>query len=270
MKRNFRVVIIDDEMMVVRGLSTIVPWHEIGCDIVGTAEDGEEGLNLIKALQPDIVISDIHMPKLSGLQMIRAMNMEKKDIKFIIMTGYRQFEYAKEAIDLGVMKFLLKPTKIEEIKAAMVEVTSFIDDTLTKEEDLNYLRKKVAIYEALSDEATADSDDEFHKIKYLIKQAIIYIKEHYKEKIELHSVAEHLHISTWYLCKLFKQEIGSNFVSIVNEVRTDEAKKLLTETNLKVYEICEEVGYNDNPYFTKTFKKYTGTTPNKYRNEHYQ
>lgn len=269
MKRNFRLVVIDDEPMVVKGLTEIVPWHEIGCEVVGTAEDGEEGLRLIRERQPDIVISDIQMPKLSGLQMIRAMNLEKSDVRFIIMTGYRQFEFAKEAIDLGVMKFLLKPTNIEELKAAVVDVTAVIDEEQSKEEDLETLRKKVGIYEALKDDEKDSSEEEPHRIKYLAKQAIVYIKEHYSEKIDLQSVADQLYISTWYLSKLFKQEIGSSFVTVLNEVRIAEARRLLTESNLKVYEICEEVGYQDVPYFTRTFKKYTGTTPNKYRNEHY-
>lgn len=269
MEGNYRLVIIDDEPMVVKGLTQIVPWHEIGCEVVGTAEDGEEGLSVIKASKPDIVLCDIQMPKLSGLEMIRRMKMEKNDLHFIIMTGYRQFDYAKEAIDLGVEKFLLKPTNVEELKKAVADVTAQIDELLGMEEDLEALRKKVAIYEALKEEEANTSDAEPHKIKYLAKQAIAYIKAHYAEKLDLQSVADHLYISTWYLSKLFKQEIGSSFITVLNEVRIGEAKRLLTDTNMKVYEICEAVGYQDVPYFTKTFKKYAGTTPNKYRNERY-
>lgn len=261
-------MVIDDEPMVIKGLSEIVPWHEIACEIVGCAEDGQEGINLIESLKPDIVISDIQMPKLSGLEMIKAMNESNKDTKYIIMTGYREFEYAKEAIDLGVSKFLLKPTNIEQIKEAVADVTNQLDMALDQEEDMKQLKKKVAVYEAINEDD--ESGDDEHKIKYLAKQAISYMKENYAEKLDLQSVADHLFISTWYVCKLFKQEVGSSFVEILNEIRIQEAKKLLIESNKKVYEICEEVGYLDNPYFTKTFKKYVGTTPNKYRNEHYK
>lgn len=266
MHKTIKIVVIDDEPMVVKGLSEIVPWHEIGCEVVGTAEDGKEGLALLEKLQPDIVISDIQMPKLSGLEMIRAMNAVKHDIKFIIMTGFRQFEYAKEAIDLGVAKFLLKPTNIDQIKEAVVEVISDIESIAALEEDVKLLKKRLAGYEALSEDQAVVEEG---STGYLAKQALQYIKEHYYEKIELKSIADHLMISTWYVCKIFKQEFGSNFVDLLNEVRIQEAKNLLAHSNLKVYEICEEVGYTDTSYFTKIFKKYANATPNKYRNDHF-
>jgi YesN/AraC family two-component response regulator len=270
MKVNYKIVVIDDEPMVTRGLSEIVPWNEIGCEVVGQAEDGREGLALVRQTQPDIVITDIQMPLLSGLEMIKELIKEKKDIKFIIMTGYRQFEYAKEAIDLGVNKFLLKPTNLEQLKKAVVELTVELDEQLEHDEGVMELKKKLAVYEAINDtESPDDQDEDTHKVKYLAKQAITYMKSNYSEKIDLQNVADQLFISTWYLCKLFKQEIGSSFVEILNEIRIQEAKRLLIESNLKIYEICERVGYMDNPYFTKTFKRYVGMTPNKYRNEHY-
>ena len=269
MNRLYRIMVIDDEPMVVKGLTSIVPWHEIGCEVVGVAEDGEEGLLKIESLKPDIVISDIQMPKLSGLKMIEAMKKVHLQTKFIIMTGYRQFEYAQQAIDLGVEKFLLKPTNIEQIKGAVVEVTNKLDLELEREEDYDALKKRLATYEIKEttlEENNLAIEDGLENMNHLGKQALAYIKDHYYDKIDLQSLADHLQISTWYVCKLFKQEMGTNFVDVLNEVRIQEAKRLLKESTLKVYEICEEVGFHDTPYFTKTFKRYVGVTPNKYRN----
>lgn len=285
---QYKILIIDDEPMVVKGLVQLVPWEEINCEIVGTAKNGEEGLEKVTELQPDIVISDIQMPRLSGLEMIKALNARKADAKFIILTGFRQFEYAKEAIDLGVAKFLLKPTNLEDIKAAVVDVTTQLDEERFREQDLELLRQKLketmsligAEGDVLMPEMTegnekvttsphGDKNDE-EKMKYLAASAIAYIKANYKNKLDLQTIADHLYISTWYLCKLFKKEVGSNFVDLLNEIRIQAAKQLLTESNLKVYEICEQVGYTDNAYFTKIFKKYAGMTPNTYRNTLYK
>lgn len=266
----YKIFIIDDEPMVVKGLKQLVPWDEINCEISGTAKNGEEGLKLIKEDKPDIIISDIRMPKLSGLEMIEALKEIRQDMKFIILTGHRDFDYARKAIDLGVVKYLLKPTNIEDIKSAVLEAVMLLDDERSIEDDIKELRVKLneKIIEEHSEISINDSEGE-HKLKYLAVKGIDYMKENYNQKIDLQAVADHLFISTWYLCKVFKKELNNSFVQLLNEIRIQEAKKLLIESNQKVYEICQMVGYSDNPYFTKTFKKYTGMTPNQYRNSQY-
>jgi len=272
---RYKIAIIDDEPMIIKGLQQLVPWDEINCEVCGIAKNGEEGLDLIKEKIPDIVISDIRMPKLSGLEMIKELEDISTSMKFIILTGHREFDYAQKAINLGVVAYLLKPTNIEDIKSAVLEAVILLDDERSKEEDIKALRdrmEKIKEVDRLISEDDIDDDNEHdggHKIKFLAVQAITFMKEHYSEKLDLQTVADNLYISTWYLCKVLKQEVDNSFVQLLNEIRIQEAKKLLTETNYKVYEICEMVGYTDKPYFSKTFKKYTTKTPNQYRNEHY-
>jgi len=269
----YKIIIIDDEPMILMGLQKLVQWEEINCVISGTAKNGEEGLDLIKRVQPDIVISDIRMPKLSGLEMIHSAQKIQKDTKFIVLTGHRDFDYAREALDLGVIKYLLKPTNIEDIKSAVLEAMMMLDDERSKEEDIKALREILNQVEA--DDTVETDDTEMNKgesetrIKYLAISGIQYMKENFDKKLDLQTVADHLYISTWYLCKVFKNELNNSFVQLLNEIRIQEAQRLLTESNKKVYEICELVGYIDVPYFTKTFKKYTGLTPNQYRNTNY-
>ncbi len=285
---KYKIFIIDDEPMIVKGLQTLVPWEDINCEISGTARNGEQGLELITNNPPDIVISDIRMPKLSGLGMIERIKKTNEGIKFIILTGHRDFEYAQKAINLGVIKYLLKPTNIEDIKEAVLEAMMILDEEYSKLEDIERLREKLNL-SVSSPVADIDQDREFseildsnsgydstddtssgeHKIKFLAVQAVNYMKANYDKKLDLQTVADQLFISTWYLCKVLKQEMDNSFVQLLNEIRIQEAKVLLTETTYKVYEICEMVGYQDTPYFTKTFKKHTGMTPNQYRNEKY-
>lgn len=271
---KYKIFIIDDEPMIIKGLQQLVPWQEIKCELCGTAKNGEEGLKEISRLEPDIIISDIRMPKLSGLEMIEAVKEIKDDMKFIILTGHRDFDYARKALELGVVKYLLKPTNIDDIKEAVLEAMMQLDDERTKAEDMQSLREKIESFESDpieddGDQVAVEGDDSEHKVRYLAVKAIDYMKEHYSEKLDLQTVADSLYISTWYLCKVLKKEVDNSFVRLLNDIRITEAKRLLVETNYKVYEICEKVGYTDNPYFTKTFKKQVGMTPNQYRNQNY-
>lgn len=263
----YKILLIDDETIIIEGLKKLVPWEEIECEVVGVAEDGLEGLELAQKLKPDIIISDIQMPRLSGLQMIKELKEKSKYTKFIILTGYREFEYAREAITLGVTRFLLKPTNLEDIKNAILEAINVIDDERTKVKDIENLRKKLNKFNALNNDRNEDEEDD--KITFLTGQAIKYIKDNYKNKLDLQTVADHLYISSWYLCKILKKEVGNSFIELLNEVRIQEAKNLLISSNYKVYEITEMVGYSDTPYFSKTFKKHVGITPNQYRNKNW-
>lgn len=250
----YRVLLIDDEVFIREGMKIIIPWKELGCEIIGEAQDGEEGVEKILALKPDIVISDIKMPRKSGLEMIDEIKSLNQQIQIIILTGYREFEYAQQAIRLGVLRFLLKPSKLDEIKEAIMVATQ----NLQKIEPRPEVVKEQEVKEV-----------EGEKVHFIVRQAVDYINKNYSKRIDLQTVADELYVSTWHLCKLIKKETGTNFVDLLNEARIDQAKKLLTESNLKIYEIAEDVGYADTAYFSKTFKKITSVTPNEYRNKMY-
>lgn len=268
----YRILLIDDEETIVEGLKKLVPWSEIDCDIIGVAVDGQDGLHQCRQLKPDIVISDIRMPKLSGLEMIRQIKALKKDVKFVLLTGFREFEYAREAVNLGVVKFLLKPTNIEDIKSAVLEAINQMDEEREKVKDIEVLRKKLHKYNMINHEEIPPEEKGHRedKNKYLTGQAIQFIKDQHHHKLDLQTVADHLYISSWYLCKILRKEVGSSFVELLNEVRIQHAKKLLINTHDKIYEITEKVGYVDTPYFSRTFKKHVGLTPKQYRDQNWQ
>ena len=115
----YKVLLVDDESIIVEGLSRSIPWERWNCRVVATANDGTEGKNLIEKERPDIVFMDICMPEMNGLQMIAALNSQFPDLEVSVLTGYRDFEYAKEAIRLGVTRFLLKPSNMDELEEAI-------------------------------------------------------------------------------------------------------------------------------------------------------
>ena len=125
----YRVLLIDDENIIVEGLRRVVRWADYNCQVVGTACDGEEGARLIRELDPDILFTDIRMPGRDGLSMVAALRSEHPEMQIAILTGYREFAYAQEAIRLGVTRFLLKPSKMEEIKEALTVMTQRLDSS---------------------------------------------------------------------------------------------------------------------------------------------
>ena len=130
----YRVVLIDDEYIILEGLRKVVKWADYGCEVIATASDGRSGAEMIRTLRPDIVFTDIRMPGGDGLTMLAGLRSEFPDMQITVLTGYRDFSYAQEAIRLGVTRFLLKPSKMDEIHEALGAMKANIDRRTRQEE----------------------------------------------------------------------------------------------------------------------------------------
>lgn len=241
----YRVVLIDDESIIVEGLRRVVKWADFSCQVVGTASDGEAGAELIRTLQPQILFTDIRMPGRDGLTMVAGLRSEFPDMQIAVLTGYRDFAYAQEAIRLGVTRFLLKPSKMDEINEALQAMVERLDK-LPQEEK--------------TDEQSQSAGS------FLVNQAYSYMREHYAEKLTLQTVADCCYVSQWHLSKLLNRHEGKSFYDILNAIRIQKAKELLTDPKLKIGDISEMVGYADTAHFARTFKKLEGMSANEYRN----
>lgn len=266
-----RVMIIDDEEIIREGLKKTVDWESMDCTIVGEAEDGESGYRAALNIKPELIFTDIRMPGLDGLQMIARLRESRIPCKVIILTGFRDFEYAQEAIRQGAFRFLLKPVRTEDLELAIRDAVKEIKSARTREERYTNLEKRVKEYYGLEQpeparpEAGDKGGDSSGNPKYLVGKALAYIKDNYSRDLDLKTVADEIYVSTWYLSKLLKKETGDNFISILNRIRVDHAKTLLLDPKYKIYEIASAVGFTDVPYFTKTFKKLAGCTPMEYK-----
>ena len=244
----YRVVLIDDENRIVEGLRKVIRWADYKCQVVGTASDAEAGTELIKKLRPQILFTDIRMPGMDGLSMVAGLRSEFPDMEVAILTGYRDFAFAQEAIRLGVTRFLLKPSKMDEIKEALQ-----------------------VMVERLDQKVPAESEDEQtqHAGSFIVNQALGYMEKHYQEKLTLQAVADCCYVSQWHLSKLLNRYAGKSFYDILNAIRINKAKELLSQPKLKIGEISEMVGYADTAHFARTFKKLAGMSANEYRNSLY-
>lgn len=267
-----KVMIIDDEEIIRDGLKKTVDWESMDCVIAGEAEDGSSGLKSAMAIKPDLIFTDIRMPGLDGLQMIARLKEMKLICKVIILTGFRDFEYAQEAVKQGAFRFLLKPVKTEDLKLAITDAVKEIKSTKSKNEIYSNLEKRVKEYYGLEQSEKAKPAEGIKPVEaantpnYLVGKALSYIKTNYYRDLNLKAVSDEVYVSTWYLSKLLKKETGDNFINILNRIRVENAKKLMQDPKYKIYEIANAVGFTDVPYFTKTFKKVTGFTPMEFKN----
>lgn len=239
----YKVVLIDDEAIILEGLQKVVDWAGFGCQIVAVAGNAVDGASAIRQHRPDIVFTDIKMPDQDGLTMLAGLKSEFPDMQITVLTGYRDFDYAQEAIRLGVTRLLLKPSKLEEIREAIRTMT----DNL-----------RPAEAEAAEADQAASS--------FLVREALRFMSEHFSDKLCLQEVSDHCYVSQWHLSKLLNKQTEKSFYELLNELRIERAKELLADPCLKIGDIVEMVGYKDPGHFSRVFKKHTGMSANEYRN----
>ena len=247
----YRVVLVDDERIILDGLSRAVPWEELGCEVVGTASNGAEGLKLIREVRPDMLLTDIRMPNMDGLSMIAALRSEFPRLQIAVLTAFRDFEYAQTALNLGVCRYLLKPSKMDELLEAVRLMTARLDALPPLPEEA----------EPEDDPAAAGSDAG----NFIVRQAMDYMRAHCAEHLSLGDVADHVYVSQWHLSKLINRHVGQSFFDILGRMRMDRAKALLEDGSLRIHAVAEQVGYSDVAHFSKSFKRFEGMTPGEYR-----
>lgn len=250
----YRVLIVEDEDIIRKGIAYTMDWMSMDCVIAGEAANGKEGVEKILELRPDIVVADIMMPYMNGIEMIRSTK-DQVPYKSILLTSYAEFSYARQAIDLKVSDYLMKPVEEEEIRKAIEKVTGEI-------------RKEQEIARICERHADEFSMQEFYKKAetdnpYVEKTLEITEKE-YANKISVESIADQLGVSASYLSRKFKQTTGLTYLDFLNKYRVSQAIRLMETGQYKVYEISEKTGFSDYKHFNVVFKRYTNQSPTEF------
>ena len=248
----YTVVLIDDEPLIVEGLRKVVRWEDYHCLVSGTADDAESGAELIRRVHPDILFTDIRMPGVDGLTMLAGLRSEFPDMLVTVLTGYRDFAYAQQAIRLGVSRFLLKPSKMDEINEALRTMTEKLDSM------------HVPLHSPAEPEE--ESDEKERAGSFLVNRALDYIDAHFAEKLTLQDVADACYVSQWHLSKLLNRYTKKSFYDLLNTRRVQAAKELLSDPKLRIGDIGEMIGYADPAHFARVFRKIAGMSANEYRN----
>lgn len=241
-----KLLIADDEQYMRTSLAEDIQWSEHGFQLLGIASSGQEALDLVRLLKPEILLSDILMPDLSGIEMLRALREEGIQIPVVFLSGWSNFEYAREALRFGASNYLLKPCPDEEIIDALVQIKQSRNDAE---------QSKIS----LKPEIDIQSD------KHVIKLACEIIHDDSGNESTLTTIAEKVNMNPSAFSRLFHQEMGCSFKKYVTSVKINKGKKLLLESNLKVQNIAELLGYVSTSHFVQVFSKHTGMTPGTFR-----
>jgi len=240
-----KVLIVEDEEMIRKGIVLTVDWAALDCVVVGEAANGVQGLEAARRLEPSLIITDLKMPQMDGIEMLTALRAEGCTAYVIILTAYDNFAYAQSALRLGAVDYLLKPFHDGDLENAVTRIQQ---------------RRRPAA-EATPIGAARKGD----KSKYVL-EAMDYISKHYNEPdISVGTVAQSLNISEGYLSHTFKKETDYTLLNYLTRYRIHKAMELLKDCRVKVYEVAEQVGYRDIAYFSATFKKYAGISPSEYQ-----
>jgi len=255
MKTSYSVLLVEDDHRILNGMknalsSCVAEIHE-----VYISTNGNAALEILQSHSPDFIITDLCMPVMGGLEFVKRMREHGFEQPVIVLTAMEDFSSAQMLIKHRIENYILKPFSMDEI----IEETSRIIGKLSKAESLHMAQV------LLDNRPEIVNDAEDSSTNALVRDAKDYIKSHLAESLALQDIASVLHISKAYLCTLFKREVGTTVNDYITKQRLKEAKRLLSETDLRIGEICEKVGYQSDKYFIQVFRVNEGTTPLSFR-----
>jgi YesN/AraC family two-component response regulator len=253
-EKRLKVIVVDDEYLIRNLIRIRIDWEKNGLEIVGEAKDAKEAMTLLDIHKPDIVFTDICMPDKNGIEFSRMAFKKYPAIKIVIITGYDEFEYARESIKLGISDYILKPIRAQELLKTIEKLKKSIDrerTVLLKSEDLN-VPAKLAVSTT--------------KPGILVENIKAYMQDHMDDPtLNLQGVAEKFNMSAGHLGRMMKQETSETFVSCLTNIRIRRASELLKYTDMKSYMIGAQVGITDPHYFSILFKKTKGMSVSEFR-----
>ncbi|GBF75610.1 DNA-binding response regulator [Paenibacillus sp. 598K] len=255
-----KLMIVDDEPFMLKGLINIIEKGQTPCSEIVSAYDGYEALERLEHYRPDLLITDIQMPEMNGLELIRKVRERGLCQRFLILTGYDDPVYLHQAIRCKVIDYLLKPINKAELYDALANLSL---ELLGGEAE-----EKEARASSHPDDTVAGVD--YEQMSKNVKKIIRHIETYYRENISLDHIAEHVYLHPNYISSLFRKETGLTLIHYLHQYRIKKAKALIvSDSDDSLHRIAEQVGYESVRHFFSVFKKYCGVTPSEYR-QHYK
>ncbi len=238
-----KIMLIENEKVMREGLRTLIENIIQGFTVCYEADHGRDALQALDYTKPDLIITDIRMPEMDGIEFIRRLRDIEPVLPVIILSGFSDFEYTKQAIRYKVSDYLLKPIDRRELAAVLDK------------------------YKAMESGDSKEGVVEAGKEKQVIERIKEIVRNNVQESVSLQYIADHIHLNPKYISYLFKNETGQYYSDYVSEVRMNKAREMLQNTSLKVYEIASLIGYESAKTFMLAFKTKYGCTPTEYRNQ---
>lgn len=241
---GIKLLIADDEDPIRNGIAKYIQLHTDRFDKIYLAANGREALDTIFRAKPDIMFLDVQMPMMTGIEVMQEARRADTLPYTMILSAYEEFKYCQQALRLGAREYLLKPVR----SSGLLQMANRAADELFGGEE----------------EIQIDSAEEKNVLVELARE---YVEEHYYENLMLTDVAQKAGISAGYLSTLFQRQLSRGFVDYLNEIRIEHACAYLRQNYLKTYEIAYKVGFRDEKYFSRVFKKIKGLSPSEYRKQ---
>lgn len=233
-----KIMIVDDEKFIRNGISAILNNNfEQGIEIE-LAKNGKEALELFSKNSFNLIITDINMPFINGIDFIKEVRKTNLVVNIIVISGYNEFEYARQCMKYSVKDYILKPINESEL----IELVS------------EYIKS-----EKISDVKIEQEDKKMDDV--YIEKAKEFIENNYFKDINMAVVSNYVSLNYSYFSSLFNRIIKMNFSDYLNYVRVEKSKMLLKNVDYKIHEVSEMVGYKNSKHFTKNFKKFQKITP---------
>ncbi|MGX4599452.1 response regulator transcription factor [Faecalimicrobium sp. JNUCC 81] len=246
------ILVVEDEAPIRDWVVYTISNISSNFKVLKSACNGKEAYELAVKLKPDVIISDIKMPIMDGIELTKKIKDVMPDVVVVLLTNYAEFSYAKQAISCGVYEYLIKSEiRPKELK----ELLDRIDSNIKNDKEEEILTNKNSDTEGIQSK----------KYSKAIDKAIEYINLNYKEHISLSIISKYVYLSPEYFSRLFKEEVGENFITYLTLYRMKKAEYLIKNTDMKIAQISNEVGYSNSGYFSKSYKKYKGVSPDEDR-----
>lgn len=241
-----KILLVDDERWVRTALKWTINKLNLPLQVIHECQNGLEALDWIKMNEVDLILTDIRMPVMDGLSLVKELSTLNGRYEVIVISVHDEFQFVQQAMRSGVTDYLLKPIEENEIRICL-------EKWLNKKSNKDHTSKQMLANEENLPLSTID-------------RILDYIEKTPLDQITLKEAAESIHINPSYLSQLFKQQLNKKFVDYITELRIEESKRLLQNTTLRMSEIAERVGYSDLAYFSNNFKRIVGSSPSEYRN----
>lgn len=243
-----KILICDDEAIIRMGIRKLLEQYRNDLEIRDCA-DGREGYKVMAVWNPDAVITDIRMPVMDGLAMIERAEEAGLTAKYVVISAYRDFEYARTAIRCGVREYILKPINRFELTDCLERLLGEVGKTEKEGEE----------------PAFAEDDGSIAKDNGSIAKAIRYIENNFYRSISLEEVSRTVQMNSAYFSTLFRRQTGKKYIDYITDLRMKKARNLIQNTDLKIVDIAQMVGYSSTKHFARIYKEKYGTTPNEGR-----
>ena len=253
----YRVLLVDDEEIALEAMRRCVQWEKLQISDINTATNIQDAKEILLQKEIDVLICDIEMPNGTGMDLVKWMREKEKDSICIFLTCHSQFEYAKNAVSLGVFEYMLKPVDGEEL-------AEVIGRAIQNEKKNQNAKQASLMLEDLSHSVVRDDTAET-KNQQILEETKAYIRKNIGREITRTEIAEHVYLNPDYLSRILKKDTGYSISEYILKVRIGVASELLVKTELSVSKIAMSCGYTHMAHFSKMFKKETGYTPNQYR-----